>query len=353
MRGFEIAFRIVALIGLGASVLLLGEYMGEPSSLCGPGGGCDQVRQSTWARPLGVPLPVLGILYFALAFSVSVVPGFRRVRLPLAALGAAAGAAFLWIQGFEIGAFCAFCVVVDACALALGGLALALARQPAPRPAPVRWALHASLLVAVSAASLGLHWLGPRRPPEPPSPDGMPEAVAALQRPGVVTVVEFLDFQCPACRAQHARFAAVLPDYGGRVRVVLKHLPLPQHPFAEPAARAHVCAERQGAASGKAMADALFAVGRPDAGTLPALVARLGLDAGRFAACLESPATSRRLRRDRADAEAAGVAALPTFWIAGEPFQGVQDVETLRSSIERALAGGAVASAAEPARGRP
>lgn len=60
-----------------------------------------------------------------------------------------------------------------------------------------------------------------------------------------VSVVEFLDFQCPYCTAEAATVDSVLtanPD----LAIGVRQLPLPIHPAAEGAARAAVCAEAQG-----------------------------------------------------------------------------------------------------------
>lgn len=331
----EIAFRAFALLGLGTSVLLLGEYGGDASGLCTVGGGCDVVGQSGWARPGGVPLPALGIVYFASLIGVSIVPGFRQLLAPVAGVGALVGVALFAIQVFDIGAVCAFCVVVDVSALACGGLAWTLEREPGADPA--RYGVHAALVAGVVVAGLGVHALAPERASSSPTA-GVPRFVAELARPGAVTIVEFLDFQCPACRAQHERFRTVLPDFGDRVEVVLKHLPLPQHAFAAPAARAHLCAERQDPSSTKAMADALFAAKRPTGGTLPRIATELGLDFDRLKACAGAGAITERLRRDFSHAEEASVVSLPTFWIGDERFEGVQDTETIRRAIQRALA---------------
>ena len=64
-----------------------------------------------------------------------------------------------------------------------------------------------------------------------------------------VVMIAFADFQCPFC----GRFAReVLPelekDYleTGQVQLVYRHLPLPNHPLAIPAAQAADCAGQQG-----------------------------------------------------------------------------------------------------------
>lgn len=342
MRILELAHSAFALLGLGVSVLLLAEYGGAAhTALCGVGGGCDVVRHSGWASPFGIPLPALGIVFFTVLFGAGVEPALRRFRPVIAGGGAAAGLAFLAIQAFDLGAFCWLCVIVDVSAIACGPLAWLQRDEDPPALSAGRRAAHGALVATVVVGAFGLHSLS--APAEAPAsvaaPAGIPTFVSDARQPGTVTIVEFLDFQCPACRAQHERFRTVLPDFGDRVRVVLKHMPLPQHAFAMPAARAHLCAVEQDPAAGKRMADALFAATRPNPGTLPQIAETLGLDLDRLEACAVADGTTERLRRDLLGAREAGVSALPTFWIGDERFEGVTDTETVRQAIQRALAG--------------
>ena len=61
-----------------------------------------------------------------------------------------------------------------------------------------------------------------------------------------VTIVEFSDFQCPYCKQANTTLKQALAGYGNNVRLVFKHMPLPNHPQAFKAAQAAVCAGEQG-----------------------------------------------------------------------------------------------------------
>lgn len=64
-------------------------------------------------------------------------------------------------------------------------------------------------------------------------------------RTGASIVVEFLDYQCPACRTVAPAVTAAWDE--GTATMVIRHLPLERiHPFAMDAAKAVVCAEWQG-----------------------------------------------------------------------------------------------------------
>lgn len=61
-----------------------------------------------------------------------------------------------------------------------------------------------------------------------------------------VTIVEFSDFECPACAAIHPRVKEVLEKYPDNVRLVYRHFPLSYHQNARPASYAFEAAAKQG-----------------------------------------------------------------------------------------------------------
>jgi protein-disulfide isomerase len=60
-----------------------------------------------------------------------------------------------------------------------------------------------------------------------------------------VTIVEFSDFQCPFCRRAQPTVKQLLAQYPTQVRLAYAHYPLPNHPWARPAAIATECAASQ------------------------------------------------------------------------------------------------------------
>src|SRR3989344_8159194 len=62
-----------------------------------------------------------------------------------------------------------------------------------------------------------------------------------------VTIVEFSDFQCPACGAAHPVVKQVIKEYGDRILFVYRHFPLlATHQYALKAAEAAEAAGEQG-----------------------------------------------------------------------------------------------------------
>jgi protein-disulfide isomerase len=157
---------------------------------------------------------------------------------------------------------------------------------------------------------------------------------------GQITVVEFIDFECPYCRSMNAVLAPLLAEKGANVRVVRKQVPLTRiHAFAMDAARVSVCAD--GLGRGDAVADALYRA-PPQSLTKDGAVAigvAAGLDAAALRTCVDDPATDARIQGDTESffvgADGDGV---PTVWIDDRVFVGVVARDALASAIDHALA---------------
>lgn len=182
---------------------------------------------------------------------------------------------------------------------------------------------------------------GPR--PALEDPDGEPRfAVATDARPTkgaaepLVTMVVFSDFQCPYCKKVASTIDDVLRAYAGDVRVVYRHLPLPFHQQAMPAALAAAAADRQG--QFWPMHDLLFAnssrlkdLAKND---FQELARQLGLDLGRFLNDYNDPALQRLVDEDIAMAGRFGATGTPTFFINGRKMSGARPFDSFADVVE-------------------
>jgi len=166
-----------------------------------------------------------------------------------------------------------------------------------------------------------------------------------------VVVVEFADFECPAC-AVHAVETQPAIDQAlvdtGQIMWVFKHLPLPTHRQAPAAAAAAECAGDQGRFW--EMHGALFAtvaewaVDASDA-TLVDLADSVGLDLAAFEECFAGRAALERVLQDLLEAEGV-VGQVPTFVVIyggqGRRLAGTRAadefVTVLQEQVELALA---------------
>ena len=99
-RAIALALTTLAAVGAGTSLLLLHQYLWPEAGACGPGGGCELVRSSSYARPLGIPMPALGLLFFGAFLAVLLVPRLRS-RGRLALLGAIGGLTAVGLVGLQ------------------------------------------------------------------------------------------------------------------------------------------------------------------------------------------------------------------------------------------------------------
>lgn len=326
----------VCAIALVASSLLLVDYVRPAPVFCAAEGGCGLVKKTAFAYPLGIPTPLIGIGGFLAIGLAQLLPG-RRARIAQAMLGVFGGivAAGLLIVQASMKTVCPYCFVTDVSALVLAGLSILRALRGWDPPA-VRLQLAGgvgAMIVAVCVPVL----VGMRMKA---IPTDVPPVIADEMRKtprGKVTVVDFVDFECPFCRMTHTDFGPLLAERKDKVRVARKHVPLRMHPHAADAARAACCGERLG--KGDEMAEALFAA--PTNQLTPQgceeIASQHGLDVARFKDCMKDPEIDARIRADGEAFRAAGGHGLPTIFIDGAKLEGAQDREVLKATLDSAI----------------
>ncbi len=196
---------------------------------------------------------------------------------------------------------------------------------------------------AVLAALLGLvALLGPWALPAQEE-DGKPPPTVRLKlddkeyslgrADAPLTMVEFTDYQCPYCRAFQAEtFAQLKKNYidTGKLRFIVRDLPLEFHASARPASEAAHCAAEQG--KFWEMHDALLTGKSPLAdGGIDARARAVGLDLDRLHACMSAGRYAGAIAHNKMTADGIGIHGTPAFVI-GRASHGV---------LEGALAEGA------------
>ena len=153
-----------------------------------------------------------------------------------------------------------------------------------------------------------------------------------------ITLIEFADFQCPYCGRVAPTIKKVQQTYGDKVRLVWKDFPLTQiHPQAFKAGEAAHCAGDQG--KYWEYHDRLFENQQslmPD--DLKKHAEALGLDAGKFASCLDTSKYGERVRDGVAQGTRLGVNSTPMFYVNGRILSGAQPYEAFVAVIDEELA---------------
>ncbi|MEJ7601161.1 MAG: thioredoxin domain-containing protein [Kofleriaceae bacterium] len=150
-----------------------------------------------------------------------------------------------------------------------------------------------------------------------------------------ITIVMFTDLQCPYCEKVHGTLDQLFEEYGGKLRLVIKQLPV--HKTARLAAEASLAAEAQGkfwelqdkmlAASEDLSRDKLVEMGRA-----------AGLDAGRFAQALDARTYAGGVDEDMKRAADLEITGTPSLVINGRRVIGNRPIEDLRALLDELLA---------------
>lgn len=193
-----------------------------------------------------------------------------------------------------------------ATSIALIGAAIFIFNKPAPTPKP----LSKEALIAVDSHTTG-------------------NASASAY------LVEFSDFQCPACRA----FAPVVDElatkYSDKLLFVYRHYPLSQHAFAKPAAMAAEAAGKQG--KFWEMNKLLFEnQDRFSAAPWTELADQLKLNRTEFDMALNSQTLKDKIDRDETAAIALKLPGTPSFFLNGVRLEVASPLD-LQTALEKAV----------------
>ncbi|MCL5782217.1 MAG: DsbA family protein [Patescibacteria group bacterium] len=160
-----------------------------------------------------------------------------------------------------------------------------------------------------------------------------------------VTIIEFSDFQCPACEAYYSLVSKIVNDYPDTVRLVYRHFPLPQHPNAIPAAMASEAASAQG--KFWEMYDLLFS-NHADWTELAdptdvfiGYAGKIGLNVEQFKQDISSSTLKARVQANADEAVKIGVNYTPSFFVNGKIINNPQSYEEFKAIIEKAAKGSA------------
>jgi uncharacterized membrane protein len=117
MTGLDKIIAVLCVIGLGiAGYLTYTHYLGL-APVCLASGGCDIVQSSKYATQFGIPVPVLGLLGYAIFLASLWIKGeMGRLVGMVTAIGGWAFSAYLtFLELFKIHAICTWCITSFFC----------------------------------------------------------------------------------------------------------------------------------------------------------------------------------------------------------------------------------------------
>ncbi len=118
---------LFAVLGLAASAYLTVEHFSASTVLACPETAtinCTKVTTSKWSHVLGIPVALLGLIYFVVVVAICLPVAWRvaaldRWRIALVGLGAVSVVYLVYIELFKVDAICLWCTAVHVCTIAL------------------------------------------------------------------------------------------------------------------------------------------------------------------------------------------------------------------------------------------
>lgn len=184
------------------------------------------------------------------------------------------------------------------------------------------------LVIGIIIVSIGVTFLGLKLAYRTPSEAKLLLSSARLENPAsprlagassTISIVEFADFECPACGSMHPVFKQLLKDYGSKITFVYRNFPI--HDNADQFAMAALSAGKQG--KFWEMHDMMFeGQGEWSDMALEKQMAifsgyaqKLGLDMKKYQTDLADANSEAIVKKDKEDAFAMGINATPTIII--------------------------------------
>ena len=157
-----------------------------------------------------------------------------------------------------------------------------------------------------------------------------------------VVVIEYSDFQCPACRTYYPITKQLIAEFGNEIAFVYRHFPLVQiHPNAQLAAQAAEAAAKQG--KFWQMHDLLFEkqnewanVASPKS-LFESYAILTGISVEQFKTDITSQEVINFVRAERTNAIKLRLQGTPTFFVNGKQIQNPASVDAFRVIIKDAI----------------
>lgn len=255
---------LLSFVGLVLTGMLLAVHYGGQAPMCGEGGGCSAVALHPSSILFGVPVAAVGLFVYVVHLGLALGRAFgphdvwtaaSRLGLAISGLSLLGVAYYLYMMFGVIGEACPLCLASHGVMLALFAVhAMMFRLMPVPTEHRADGVI-TSVGVVLSLAALMPSCTGGSASTALPGADLdkakiVPAEYKTKGSPDAkITVVEFADFVCPACRQGTGPIRQALEPYGDKIRFGFRHLPLHQiqgHEMSVPLAVASELAAEKG-----------------------------------------------------------------------------------------------------------
>lgn len=196
--------------------------------------------------------------------------------------------------------------------------------------------------LVVGAAIIGIAKLSNKNKQDAPNADNeimeiLSNDHAIGNSSSAVTLIEYSDFQCPACAYYQPQVEQLYQDFGDKIRIVYRHFPLDQH------ARAIITAQAAEAAGQQdkfwEMTNLLFNkqaewIASANIDSMLGTYAQiLSLDLVKFTSDMNNPEILAKINKDAASGQELGVSYTPYFVLNGQVIDNPASYEEFKQTI--------------------
>lgn len=157
-----------------------------------------------------------------------------------------------------------------------------------------------------------------------------------------ITIVEYSDFQCPFCTRGYKTMEQVKKEYGDKVRILFKHMPLDFHPLAMPAAQYFEAIAQQDHKKAEQFHDQVFenqeAMKEKGEGLFKEVAKKVGADMKKLEVALKDEKIKKMIEADMAEAKSFNINGTPGFIINGVSLRGAYPFPAFKEIIDKHLA---------------
>jgi protein-disulfide isomerase/uncharacterized membrane protein len=351
------ALTLLSLVGIVVSVISVyhfaGAYYGFSSgpSFCNINStfNCDAVNQTQYAFFLGMPVASLGLFFYGWLFFFSLaatgdkwLSGESRGVVALLSLFASLFSIYLaWVSWSRIGVLCPTCLALYVVNFLL--LALSIPHFSKIKLSGIlKESFSRPIIIPLTLVGLAFSLALPRLIERGVSKEEISAREFAISKSGLlkdpikgdgkITIVEFADFECPACKSYARILASVYEEFKDSIQIIHKQFPLdnscnpqipqPFHAHSCYASLMALCAGEQDKYWG--MYDFIFetlANKKTFTETRAALkegAKVLGLDLDSFNECVETARYMPKIQADIEEAVKVGLEGTPTVFVNGK-----------------------------------
>jgi protein-disulfide isomerase len=177
----------------------------------------------------------------------------------------------------------------------------------------------------------------------PKNPEMAGDRAVNGSRKAPIKVFVYSDFQCPYCKRGFETVEELKKKYGQKMVYMFKHLPLPFHPMAMPAAKRFEAIALHDAKKAYAFHDEVFKnqgdLNRGEA-FLDEVVKKVGANVEKVKKDMESPKVQQHLKADQEEAKKYNIQGTPGFVVAGMVIRGAYPLQTFEEIIEKKISSG-------------